>query len=192
MQYGFAVGSGYDPGHELIIDPGLAYSTFLGGASNETGTGIAVDAAGQRLRDRLHPVAELPDDVRRVRPDRLASNSLDVFVTKLNATGTALVYSTFLGGSNFDMGRGLAIDAAGNAYVAGPDDVVELPDDRRRLRSHASTSTTARGAASTRRRVRHQAERRAARRSSTRRSSAGRDIDDAHRHRARRRAATPT
>src|SRR6185369_3575937 len=47
------------------------------------------------------------------------SNVSDVFVTKLNATGTALVYSTFIGGSNFDWGRALALDAAGNVYVTG-------------------------------------------------------------------------
>jgi len=44
--YGFAVGKGYDPERELIVDPGVAYSTFLGGNSHEIGAGIAVDAAG--------------------------------------------------------------------------------------------------------------------------------------------------
>ena len=62
---------------------------------------------GQRLRDRLHAVAELPDDepARSTAPAR-RSNNLDVFVSKLNPTGTALVYSTFIGGTNFDWGRG--------------------------------------------------------------------------------------
>ena len=48
-----------------------------------------------------------------------ASNDLDVFVTKINATGTALIYSTFVGGTNFEWGRGIAIDAANNVYVTG-------------------------------------------------------------------------
>ena len=48
-----------------------------------------------------------------------AQNNADVFVTKLNPAGTALVYSTFVGGSDMEFGHGLAIDAAGNAYVTG-------------------------------------------------------------------------
>ncbi len=56
-----------------------------------------------------------------------ASNFLDAFVTKLNPTGTALVYSTFLGGSNFEWGRAIAIDAAGNAYVAGQTKSSDFP-----------------------------------------------------------------
>ena len=55
------------------------------------------------------------------------SNSLEVFVTKLNPTGTALVYSTFIGGSNFDWGRAIAIDAAGNAYVTGQTKSSDFP-----------------------------------------------------------------
>src|SRR5262249_24794864 len=47
--YGFAVGKGYDPDHALIIDPGVQYSTFLGGSDNDTAGGIAVDAAGNAL-----------------------------------------------------------------------------------------------------------------------------------------------
>ena len=48
-----------------------------------------------------------------------ASNNLDVFVAKLNTTGTALVYSTFIGGGNFEWGRAIALDAAENAYITG-------------------------------------------------------------------------
>jgi hypothetical protein len=51
--------------------------------------------------------------------DTTENGAFDVFVTKLNPTGSALVYSTFLGGSGFDSAGGLAVDAAGNAYVSG-------------------------------------------------------------------------
>ena len=51
--------------------------------------------------------------------DTTHNGAFDVFVTKLNPTGSGLVYSTFIGGSAFDSGQGLAIDAEGNAYVSG-------------------------------------------------------------------------
>src|SRR5206468_10923722 len=56
-----------------------------------------------------------------------AAGAVDAFVTKLNFTGSALVYSTFFGGSGFDRGVGLAVDAAGNAYVTGLTDSSNLP-----------------------------------------------------------------
>ena len=51
----------------------------------------------------------------------------DAFVTKLNATGSALVYSTYLGGGGYDSGRGIAVDNAGNAYVVGETSSKDFP-----------------------------------------------------------------
>ena len=62
-----------------------------------------------------------------------AGNNLDVFVTKINSTGTALVYSTFVGGTNFDWGRGIAIDAATTCTLQGRQ-ILEFPDHGRSLR----------------------------------------------------------
>ncbi len=117
--YGFAVGAGYQPDHELVIDPGLDYSTLLGGASDDYGTGIAVDAAGNAYVVGTTQSPDFPTTPGAFRRTGASSNFSDVFVSKLNPAGTALVYSTFLGGSNFDWGRGIAIDGAGNAYVTG-------------------------------------------------------------------------
>ena len=119
QRYGFAVGASYQPDHELVIDPGVEYSTLLGGSSDDIAAGIQVDANGNAYVVGTTQSPNFPTTAGAFRRTGAASNFGDVFVTKLNATGTALVYSTFIGGSNFDWGRAIAIDAAGNAYVTG-------------------------------------------------------------------------
>ena len=118
-EYGFVVGAGYDPARELVIDPGLDYSTFLGGSSNENALGLAVDASGNAYVTGFTQSPNFPTTTGAFDRTGSATNDLDAFVTKLNANGTALIYSTFLGGSNFEWGRAIAIDSAGNAYIAG-------------------------------------------------------------------------
>jgi hypothetical protein len=122
--YGFAVGS-YDPRYPLIIDPGLDYSTFLGGAQTELGRDIAVDGEG-----RVCVTGETSSPDYPTTPgafDRTFNGVSDAFVTKLNATGSALVYSTYLGGSSADDGNGIAVDTRGRAYVAGRTDSADYP-----------------------------------------------------------------
>jgi hypothetical protein len=115
---GFAVGR-YRHDRDLIIDPGIQYTTFLGGSSHETGAGIAVDGNGNAYVVGTTQSPDFPTTVGAFRRTGSAGNNPDVFVSKLNATGKALVYSTFIGGSGFDFGRGIAIDAGGNAYITG-------------------------------------------------------------------------
>jgi hypothetical protein len=129
-EYGFAVGAGYQPDRELIVDPGVAYSTFLGGTSDEIGNGIAVDAAGNTY---IVGTTQSPDFTTTAGAfDRTGAVGTvsDVFVAKLNPAGTALVYATFIGGSNFEWGRAIAIDAAGNAYIAGQTKSSDFPTTR--------------------------------------------------------------
>jgi hypothetical protein len=126
-EYGFVVGAGYDPDRALVIDPGLDYSTFLGGSSSEIGYGIAVDSAGNAYVTGLTQSPNFPTTSGAFDRSGAASNFLDAFVTKLNANGTAQVYSTFLGGGNFEWGRAIAIDAAGNAYIAGQTKSSDFP-----------------------------------------------------------------
>src|SRR2546425_868232 len=92
----------------------LLYSTYLRGAFGES---IAVDAAGNAYVAGIARPTDFPTTLGAFQP--ASGGGGDAFVTKLDPTGTALVYSTYLGGSDFDVARGIAIDAAGNAYVSG-------------------------------------------------------------------------
>ena len=140
---------------------------------HEIGAGIAVDAAGNVFVAGTTQSPDFPTTAGAFRRTGAAQNFSDVFVTKLNPAGTALVYSTFVGGSDLDFGNGLAIDAAGNAYVTGTDEVVELPDHRRRVRpqpQHPAELPALRDRQH--RRLRRSSSTPPARRSSTRRTSA--------------------
>jgi len=97
----------------------LVYSTYLGGSLGETATGIAVDEAGAAYVTGGTSSADFPL-VNALQPN-LGGGPVyaDAYVTKINPAGSALVYSTFLGGSQSEIGWGIAVDAAGNVYVVG-------------------------------------------------------------------------
>ncbi len=116
---GLALGA-YDTGKPLVIDPVLSYSTYLGGSGNDAGYGVAVDKAGNAYVTGNTTSTDFPT-VGAVQGTNHGGvfGSLDAFVSKLNAAGTALVYSTYLGGTGNDYGNGIAVDPAGNAYVTG-------------------------------------------------------------------------
>src|SRR5437879_4504448 len=119
---GFQVAA-YDPSRPLVIDPTLVYAaTYLGGNDADFGSGIAVDAAGAAYVTGQTCSTDFTascTDPCTVLDGTHGGGSADAFVTKINAAGTALVYSTYLGGSNDDYGYGIAVDAAGAAYVTG-------------------------------------------------------------------------
>jgi hypothetical protein len=115
LEVAFEIAS-YDPRLPLIIDPALSYSTLLGGSDSDTGYGVAVDADGNLYVTGSTGSIDFPT----ASPYQAADGGdFDVFVAKLNPAGTALVYSTYLGGSGFDRGTAIAVDAAGNAYLTG-------------------------------------------------------------------------
>ena len=117
---GFELGK-YDASRPLVIDPVLVYSTFLGGANVDTGNDITVDASGNAYVTGTTQLLVVPSTFPTTAGafDTTHNGSRDAFVTKLNPTGSALVYSTFLGGSDLDSASGIAIDSSGNAYVTG-------------------------------------------------------------------------
>src|SRR6266700_386271 len=114
---GFQIAA-YDTSRPLIIDPVvLSYSTFLGGSFEDEGSGIAVDAAGNAYVTGMTASINFPTT-----PGAFNTTNGQfpaAFVTKLDPAGSTLVYSTYLGGSGDDRGRGIAVDSQGNAYVTG-------------------------------------------------------------------------
>ena len=117
----------YDTRRPLVIDPALVYSTFLGGSAPDFGLGIAVDAAGNAYVTGETTSADFPTTPGAFDTTLNGGFGGDAFVTKLSGSGTALVYSTFLGGSGTDFGTGIAVDAAGNAYVTGRSGSPDFP-----------------------------------------------------------------
>ena len=119
--YGFSVGH-HDRRQPLVIDPSLAYSTYLGGFSFDQGSGIAVDSAGAAYVSGLTVSTDFPTTAGAFDTSYNNTGTFgegDAFVTKLNPAGTGLAYSTYLGGSNIDQGFGIAVDSAGAAYLTG-------------------------------------------------------------------------
>jgi uncharacterized protein (AIM24 family) len=108
--------SNYDKTQALIIDP-LIYSTYIGGSAYEQGDDIALDLSGN-----AYITGYTSSSNYNITPGAFQttiSGSSDVFVTKLNNTGSALIYSTYIGGSNNDYAYAIAIDPSGNAYITG-------------------------------------------------------------------------
>ncbi len=113
------------------------YSTYLGGAATDEGKDIALDAAGNAyITGHTHSV-NFPTSS----PIQGKNPFRDLFVTKMNVTGTALVYSTYLGGNGNDIGHGIAVDPSGNAYIIGETASTDFPTAQSIQAGHAGGST---------------------------------------------------
>ena len=123
QEAGFRLGS-YDHTQPLIVDPALYYSTYLGGSASDNANALAVDGLGNTYVTGGTASANFP-----------TANALqgslrgtgDVFVTKINAAGTARIYSTFLGSTGVDEGKGIAVDSVGEVYVTGSAGFSDFP-----------------------------------------------------------------
>lgn len=121
-QVGFQIGS-YDKSQALVIDPILGFSGYLGGSANDHALGIAVDGAGNSY------VTGWTDSTNVPLVNQYQSNqpSRDAFVEKINADGTQLLFSTYIGGSSSDEGHAIAVDSAGNTWITGQTDSTNFP-----------------------------------------------------------------
>ncbi|MFX0064328.1 MAG: SBBP repeat-containing protein, partial [Candidatus Hermodarchaeota archaeon] len=121
--YGFQISS-FDSTQVLTIDPLLlSFSTFFGGSGDDAALDIAVDSEGNAIivgtTNATIPIFNAFQTN--------AGGAIDVFVAKLNATGNGLIFSTYLGGSADDEGRGIAIDDSGNSYIIGFTESSDFP-----------------------------------------------------------------
>ena len=114
----------YDANKPLIIDPVLIYSTYLGGGGADFGFGIAVDGSGSAYVTGYTVSTDFPT-ANALQPAN--GGNLDAFVAKLNAAGSTLVYSSYLGGSGDEFGFGIAVDGSGNAYLTGRTGSTDFP-----------------------------------------------------------------
>lgn len=121
---GFKLGK-YNKKYELIIDPILEYSTYLGGGSNEVGYGIAVDSTGASYITGQTISDDFPIDSEALQEDLVGS--FDAFVTKLNPEGNSVVYSTYFGGDSRDRANAIAVDVTGSAYITGETESENFP-----------------------------------------------------------------
>ncbi|MGB7713039.1 MAG: SBBP repeat-containing protein [Microcoleus sp.] len=114
-QVNFSFGD-FDRTQPLVIDPVLAYSTYLGGSGNDTANHMTVDSTGAAyiIGTTVNNFTTTPGAYK-TRP----AGGTDFLVTKINPEGTALVYSTYIGGSGNEYGFGIAVDNQGNAYLTG-------------------------------------------------------------------------
>lgn len=118
----FSLGQ-YDHSLPLVIDPTIVYSAIIGGGAIEFADSIAVDSAGNTYITGSTFSTDYPT----ASPFQSNQGSIDVFVTKINAAGDDLVYSTYIGGNEEDAGNGIVVDASGKAYVTGDTASTDFP-----------------------------------------------------------------
>jgi hypothetical protein len=114
--YGFALGSSYDPRHPLVIDPAIEYSTFLGGSGSDRADGVAIDGTGRAYVTGSASSVNFPTTAGVY--DATHNGAGDAFVARLNAAGSALEYSTYIGGTGGDGGLAITLHD-GSAYITG-------------------------------------------------------------------------
>jgi uncharacterized protein (TIGR03437 family) len=138
-QVGFRLGS-YDRSRPLTIDPIVRFSSFLGGAEDDSAAGVALDAGGNvyivgTTSSTNFPL--FPPNQPRPRGGK------EIFVTKLNAAGAGIAFSTYLGGSGDDTAAGAAVDPNGSLYIVGTTTSANFPNAGTGLRG-ASDALVAR------------------------------------------------
>ncbi len=116
QRVGFKLGR-YDPTRALVIDPVVTYLTYLGGSAADSASGIAVDSLGAAYVTGTTSSTDFP--INGGTGSSLPAGKTAIFISKLNQSGTSLVYSTYLASNGNTTGYGTAVDSSGSAYVAG-------------------------------------------------------------------------
>ncbi|MGZ5442602.1 MAG: DUF7948 domain-containing protein [Thermoanaerobaculia bacterium] len=123
---GFRLGR-YDRSRELVIDPVIVYSTFFGGTGYDETDVIAADSAGNAYVAGLTISPSFPGSENIVIQPQ-SGGDYDVFVTKINPQGTAVVWATYLGGTEgVEYSEGIAVDSSGNVYISGDTNSTDFP-----------------------------------------------------------------
>ena len=127
---GFVV-SAYDRTKALVIDPVLAFATYVGGASQDVLNAVAADANGNTYVSGHTWSTDFPTqnayDAQLTPSCVECGETSDVFISKLDASGMNLLYSTYLGGESNDSARGIAVGADGTAYLTGTTTSPDFP-----------------------------------------------------------------
>jgi hypothetical protein len=123
----FAIGD-YDRRQPLVIDPVVAYSTYVGSNRYDAAAGVAIGADGSAYVTGTAGFSNFPTTPGAFQPTSShTAAGTEVFVSKLSPDGTSLVYSTFLGGSTYENGAAVAVDGAGSAYLTGYTGSADFP-----------------------------------------------------------------
>src|SRR5439155_4758858 len=122
-RFGIEVSS-YDRKWPLIIDPVLDYSSYLGGSNDEGIFGIGFDEEGNVYVAGETSSLDFPE---KNAAQNHAAGDYDAFVSKFDAKGSTLIYSTYLGGSLFDHATGIQVNEGGSVYIVGLTDSTDFP-----------------------------------------------------------------
>ncbi|MGA2077440.1 MAG: SBBP repeat-containing protein [Terriglobia bacterium] len=117
----------YDHRQPLIIDPSLSYSTYLGGSGGDTGNAIALDSIFDAYITGSTSSTNFPKGGSPPPYQGSYGGDTDAFITKLRYDGEAIIYSTYLGGNNYDIGQGIGVDTSNDVYVTGSTSSANFP-----------------------------------------------------------------
>ena len=144
---GFMIGD-YDRNRELVIDPVLSYSSYLGGSGSESNVQVAVDiGANIYVAGSTTSVNDFPLPASPPAPPPLQTSlngSQNLFIAKINpsaAAGQQLLYATYLGGNGSDLAAGVAVDSSLNIYVAGTTSSTNFPTTSNAFRTTVASGT---------------------------------------------------
>lgn len=143
---GFAIGA-YDHSRELVIDPILFFSTYFGGAGNEEATFVAIDAAdniyltGSTTSTPPSQGGTFPVTTGVVQP--ALAGPQNAYIAKIAPSNPAvLIYATYIGGNGLDTPAGIAVDGAGDAFIAGSTTSTNFPVSSTAYQTSIETGST--------------------------------------------------